>query len=403
MVVGYRNDNLMNSEPQPLSSPGSPSSPIEKLILPAQSTDRMSIDVRGWALGIGTTVIVVFALQWAKVFVIPLLLGIIIAYTLNPLVAWLERIKIPRMAGTTIIMMVVLSGGGFATISLGGQLQTIIDQLPTGVDKLSLMVRTLRDGQPDLMQKVQTAAHEIGKGTSKPADIPSPNKKSATQIIVDPPMFNLGDVLMAGSVGVFGLMSESVVVLMLVFFLLLTGDTFKRKLVRLTGSSLSEKKITVHILDDINISIQRYMFTLFVANVLLALLTWTAFRWIGLDNAGGWAIAAGVLNVVPYLGPAVIAIATGIAGFMQFDSFWMAVLVSGSSVAIATFIGIFVITWMTGQVAKLNAVAVFISILFWGWLWGVAGLLLAIPILGIVKVVSEHIKELHPVAELLKT
>ena len=131
MVVGYHIENLMNSEPQPLSSPGSSASPIEKPILPAQSTDRMSIDVRGWALGIGTTIIVVFALQWAKIFVIPLLLGIIIAYTLNPLVAWLERIKIPRMAGTTIIMMVVLSGGGFATISLGGQLQTIIDQLPT--------------------------------------------------------------------------------------------------------------------------------------------------------------------------------------------------------------------------------------------------------------------------------
>ena len=363
----------------------------------------MSIDVRSWALGIGTTVIVAFALQWAKIFIIPLLLGIIIAYALNPLVAWLERIKIPRVAGTTIIMIVVLSGGGFATLSLGGQLQTIIDQVPTGVDKLSLVLRNLRDGQPDLMQKVQTAAHEIGEATSKPADIPSPNNKSATHIVVDPPMFNLGDVLMAGSVGVIGLMSESVVVLMLVFFLLLSGDSFKRKLVRLTGSSLSEKKITVHILDDINISIQRYMFTLFVANTLLALLTWTTFHWIGLDNAGGWAIAAGILNVVPYLGPAVIAIATGIAGFMQFDSFWMAALVSGSSVAIATFIGIFVITWMTGQIAKLNAVAVFISLLFWGWIWGVAGLLLAIPILGIVKVVSEHIKELHPLSGLLKT
>jgi predicted PurR-regulated permease PerM len=151
-------------------------------------------------------------------------------------------------------------------------------------------------------------------------------------------MFKLGDVLMAGSVGVFGLMSESAVVLMLVFFLLLTGDTFKRKLVRLTGSSLSEKKITVHILDDINVSIQRYMFTQFVANVLLALLTWIAFRWIGLDNAGGWAIAAGVLNIVPDLGPAVTAIATGIVGFMQFDSVWMALLVSGSSVSIAAFI-----------------------------------------------------------------
>jgi predicted PurR-regulated permease PerM len=403
MVIRYRHDKSMNAEPQPLSSPGS-SSPIEKSLLPAQSTDRVSIDVQGWALGIGATVLVAFALQWAKNFFIPLLLGIIIAYTLNPLVAWLERIKIPRMAGAAIIMVVVLSGGAFATISLGGQLQTIFDQLPTGVNKLSLVLRTLKDGQPNLMQKVQAAAHEIGEATSEPADIPSPNKQSsAPHIVIDPPMFKLSNILMAGSVGVFGLMSESAVVLMLVFFLLLTGDTFKRKLVRLTGSSLSEKKITVHMLDDINISIQRYMLTLFVANVLLALLTWIALRWIGLDNAGGWAIAAGVLNVVPYLGPAVIAIATGIVGFMQFDSFWMALLVSGTSVAIAAFIGIFVITWMTGQIAKMNAVAVFISMLFWGWLWGVAGLLLAIPILGILKVVSEHIKELHPLAELLKT
>ncbi len=170
----------------------------------------------------------------------------------------------------------------------------------------------------------------------------------------------------------------------------------------LTGPSLSDKKITVHILDAIDVSIQRYMFTLLVANVLLALLTWTAFSWIGLDNAGGWAIAAGVLHVIPYLGPTLIAVATGMAGFMQFDSFWMALMVSGSSLAIAIFVGIFVVTWMTGKISKMNPVAVFISLLFWGWLWGVWGLLLAIPIIGIVKVVSQHIKELHPVAELLR-
>ena len=171
---------------------------------------------------------------------------------------------------------------------------------------------------------------------------------------------------------------------------------------RLTGPSLSGKKITVHILDDINDSIQSYMFTLLAANILLALLTWTAFHWIGLDNAGGWAIAAGILHVIPYLGPALTAGATGMAAFMQFGSFWMALLVAGSSLAIATFVGIFVITWMTGKMAKMNAVAVFVALLFWGWLWGAWGLLLAIPILGIVKVVSEHIEELHPLAELLR-
>jgi predicted PurR-regulated permease PerM len=190
-------------------------------------------------------------------------------------------------------------------------------------------------------------------------------------------------------------------VLILVFFLLLAGDTFKRKLVRLTGPSLSNKKITVQILDDINASIQSYMFTLLVANVLLAFLTWIAFRWIGLENAGAWAVAAGVLHVIPYVGPVLIAVATGMAAFLQFESFSMALLVSGSSLVIATFVGMFVITWMTGKLAKMNASAVFIALLFLGWLWGVWGLLLAIPIIGMVKVVSHHVEELQPLAELL--
>ena len=395
----------VNPEPQgmPASSVGA-CPPIEKPSLPdpAHLTDRVSIDVRGLALAIVTTVVVVFALQWAEKFFIPLLLGIIIAYTLNPLVVWLERIKIPRVVGTSIVMLVVLGGSAFVTISLRDQIQTILDQLPAAASKLSVTLRSMREGQPNTMQKVQAAARELDTATSQAADTHSTPKQPATHIVIDQPTFKLGDYLMAGSMGVFGFISQSAMVVILVFFLLLAGDTFKRKLVRLTGPSLSDKKITVHILDDIDVSIQRYMFTLLVANVLLALLTWTAFRWIGLDNAGGWAIAAGVLHVIPYLGPALIAVATGMVGFMQFESFWMALVVAGSSLAIATFVGIFVVTWMTGQIAKMNAVAIFISLLFWGWLWGVWGLLLAIPIIGIVKVVSQHIEELHPVAELLE-
>jgi predicted PurR-regulated permease PerM len=399
------NGITVNPEPQsmPAGSVGA-CRPIESTSfpVPAHLSDRVSIDMQGLALAIVTTVVVVFALQWAEKFFIPLLLGIIIAYTLNPLVVWLERIKIPRVVGTSIVMLVVLCGGAFVTTPLRGQIQTILDQLPASVSKLSAALLSMREGQPNTMQKVQAAAREIDKATSQAADIHSTPKQPATHIVIDQPTFQLGDFLMAGSMGMFGFISQATTVLILVFFLLLAGDTFKRKLVRLTGPSLSNKKITVHILDDINVSIQSYMFTLLVANVLLALLTWTAFRWIGLDNAGGWAIAAGVLHVIPYLGPALIAIATGMVGFMQFDSFWMALVVSGSSLAIATFVGIFVVTWMTGQIAKMNPVAVFISLLFWGWLWGVWGLLLAIPIVGIVKVVSQHIEELHPLAELLK-
>ena len=194
------------------------------------------------------------------------------------------------------------------------------------------------------MQKVQAAAQEIDKATSQAADVPSTPKQSANHVVIDQPTFQLGDYLRAGSMGLFGFVSQATMVLLLVFFLLLAGDTFKRKLVCLTGPSLSDKKITVHILDDINVSIQRYMFTMLTANVLLALLTWVAFSWIGLENAGGWAIAAGVLHVIPYLGPALIAVATGMVGFMQFESFSMALLVSGSSLAIATLVGIGVVT-----------------------------------------------------------
>ena len=395
----------VNPDPQsmPAGSVGA-CIPIEStsLPVPAHLPARMSIDVRDLALAIVTTVVVVFALQWAERFFIPLLLGIIIAYTLNPLVVWLERIKIPRVVGTSLVMLAVLGGSAFATFSLRGQIQTILDQLPAAASKLSVALRSMREGQPNTMQNVQAAAREIDKAASQAADIHSTPKQFATHIVIDQPTFKLGDFLMAGSMGMFGFISQTAMVLILVFFLLLAGDTFKRKLVRLAGPSLSGRKITVHILDDIDVSIQRYMLTLLVANVLLALLTWIAFSWIGLDNAGGWAIAAGVLHVIPYLGPALIAVATGMAAFMQFDSLWMALVVSGSSLAIATVVGIFVVTWMTGQIAKMNAVAVFISLLFWGWLWGVWGLLLAIPIIGMVKVVSQHIEELHPVAELLK-
>jgi predicted PurR-regulated permease PerM len=205
----------------------------------------------------------------------------------------------------------------------------------------------------------------------------------------------------SNSMGALGAMGQAAMVVFLVFFLLLGGDTFKRKLVRLTGPSLSKRKITVNILDDINHSIQKYMLMLLTTNLLVALLSWAAFAWIGLDNPAAWAAAAGLLHIVPYLGPVVTAVATGIAAFVQFESLTMALLVAGASMAIATLVGTFVTTWMTGRIAHMNSAAVFISLLFWGWLWGVWGMLLSIPIIVIVKVVSQHVEQLHPMAELL--
>lgn len=365
------------------------------------STVSPPVAAGGLALGILATAAVVFTLDWAQGLVISLLLGVVFAYTLNPLVVWLERIKIPRVVGASIVMVAVVCALVLGTYSLRGQMQTILTQLPEAVSKLSTGLASMRNGQIDNMQKVQTAASDMEKATSPAAAIPSSPERRATHVVVDAPAFKLGNFLWAGSMGILGFIGQAAMVVFLVFFLLLAGDTFKRKLVRLTGPSLSRKKITVHLLDDINRSIQRYMFMLLLTNVLVALLAWLVFRWIGLENAGAWAVAAGLLHVIPYFGPGITAGATGMAAFMQFDSLSMALLVSGASLAIATVVGTFITTWMTGRIAKMNTAAVFISLLFWSWLWGVWGMLLSMPIIVIVKVVSQHVEQLQPMAELL--
>ena len=362
---------------------------------------RMTVDARGLALGILAVLATVFFLSWAQNFVVPLLVGIVISYTLNPLVTWLEAIKIPRVVGTVIVMGSVIGALAFGTYSLRGQVQSIIEQLPEAATKFSTGLARMRITQIGNIQKMQSAATEVETATTQAAGGSAASSHPATHVIVDQPTFKIGNFLWANSMGAVGAIGQTAMVVFLVFFLLLGGDTFKRKLVRLTGPSLSKRKITVHILDDINGSIQKYMFMLLTTNLVVALLNWIALRWIGLENAGAWAAAAGLLHVVPYLGPGVTALAMGMAAFMQFQSFAIALLVAGATLGVATLVGTLATTWMTGRFAHLNSAAVFISLLFWGWLWGVWGMMLSIPIIAIVKAMSQHVEQLHPMAELL--
>ncbi|MDP2028316.1 MAG: AI-2E family transporter [Thiobacillus sp.] len=363
-------------------------------------TVHLPVDARGAALGTMAIVALVFALDWAQPFLITLLLGILFAYTLNPLVVWLERVKVPRIVGASLIMLAVICALAFGAYALRGQVQRIIAQLPIAASKLSTGLDKMRSDQHSNMKNMQAAANTIERATSK-ADLLAAPKPRTTHVVIDEPSFKLSNALLAGSQGVLLVIGQAAMVFFLVYFFLIGGDLFKRKLVRLAGPTLSRKKITVHILDDINHSIQKYMFMLLVTNVLVGLLTWVALYGIGLENAGAWAVAAGLLHLIPYAGPTFTAAILGTATFMQFDSFSMGLLAASLSLTIAIFAGTFVTTWMTGKFAKMNMAAVFVSLLFWAWLWGVWGMLLGIPIIVIVKVVSQHVEQLHPVAELL--
>lgn len=366
-----------------------------------EPTPTPPIAGRDMALYIVAAVALVFALKWGQSFFVSLLLGILFAYTLNRLVVWLELIRIPRVAGTGIVMLAVVGALTLGSISLGGQIATILEQVPEAVSKLSVGIARLRQGETSTMQKMQTAARQIEKATDEATGLAATPKQRATRVVIDPPGFKLGNFLWAGSLGAATLVGQASMVFFLTFFLLLSGDSYKRKLVRLAGPSLSHRKITVRILDDINESIQRYMFMLLVTNLLVALLTWIVLSGLGLENAGAWAVAAGLLHLIPYLGPIVTAVVIGMAAFMQFDTLSMLFLAGGASLLIATVVGHFVTTWMTERIAKMNTAAVFVSLLFWAWLWGVWGMLLSIPIIVIVKVVAQHVEQFAPVAELL--
>jgi len=360
-----------------------------------------AIQVKNVALVVLTTIAVIFALDWAQNFVITLLFGILLSYTLNPLVKWLEYIKIPRIIGSSIVILTLILSIGFAGFTLRGQVQSIIAQLPEVTSKLTAAFETKRGEPLTDMQKVQIAASQVESATNSVTNAVVTKKNSTMHVVIDDHKFKIGDFLWRGSLGVFGFIGEAITMAFLAYFLLLSGDTFKRKLVHLTGPSLSRKKITVHILEDINNSIQRYMFMLLITNVMVGLSMWILFRMIGLENAGAWAVFAGFLHVVPYFGPVVTAGATGIAAYMQFGSTSMAVLVAGMTMLVATIVGVFLTTWMTGRIAKMNSAAVFISLLFFTWLWGVWGMLLGIPLIVIIKVICVHIEHLQPVAELL--
>lgn len=368
----------------------------------------LHVNARGLSLGILATIASLFAIQWAQKFFVPLLLGIFIAYTLNPVVRWLERWHVRRAIGATLVTVLIMGAMGGTLYRLQDEFFNIIDELPTLTTKVTRIL-TNNTKQRTTIQQVQAAAAEIERAASSATGGEERRSiQKRTRSVPPTPAPEAGasnirvmDWVLAGSVSLATFLSQATMVVFLVFFLLLAGDTFKRKLVKLTGPSLTRKKVTVHILDDMNNAIQNYMFMLLVTNVLLALLTWAALRAIGLENAGAWAAFAGVAHVIPYFGPLLITIATGAVAFFQFESLRMVILVAGSSLGIATLIGMVVTTWMTGRIAKMNPAAVFVSLLFWGWLWGVWGLLLGVPVVVVLKVVAERVEGMEVVAELL--
>ena len=346
------------------------------------------------ALIVLATLASLYALHVATAFIVPVVLAIILAYLLDPLVALLQRRHIHRAIGATVVLLGLLALALSCAFLLQGQVSSIVDRLPEIASKLSRSVGALMSGDDSVIQKVRRAA-TILSGTGQP---PTPR---GAPVVIERAADNFSGMVWAGWVNAFALMAQSVVVLFLTWFLLLAGDMFKRKFIKMAGKTLSQKKINVHMLDEINRQVQRYMVMLLVTNASLGFCIYLMLKYLSIDNAGTWALVAAVLHLVPYFGSLVVAVCLGVAGFMQAGTLAVAAAAAGGSMVIATLIGNGMTTWMTGRLARMNPVAVFVSLLLFTWLWGTWGMLLAIPLAVIAKVVADHVEGLEVLAEFL--
>lgn len=363
---------------------------------------HMKPKVRSIALVVLTVLAVLAVLRLASGFFIPLMLGLVFTYALSPVVDWLARHRVPRALSAAVLILGILGGTGASIYALADDANELITTLPDAARKLRDSMRKQSRGADTPLDTVQKAAAELARAAEEAGGSSAPPpQRGVSRVIVEKPRFDLKDYLWTGTVGLVSLLAQIIVVTFMTYFMLISGDTFRRKLVRIAGPGMAEKRLTVQALDEINAQMQRYLLVQLLASVGVGLATGLAFAALGLKHAAVWGVAAGILNLVPYIGSVAVTGAAALVAFLQFGEIDQALLVGGISLLINTVEGYLLVPWATSKASSMNAVAVFIGVLAWGWLWGVWGLLLGIPILMAVKAVCDRVDHLKPVGELL--
>lgn len=382
---------------------------------------HMPVDVRSASLALIALILSLYALQWAQEIVVPILCGVMTSYALTPIIDRLERWRVPRAAGATLLLSGIVASMGWGAWLLGDQADALIDTVPTVTTTLREMAQRATGksspiarvqeaavqlaaaaGTPDAASAAASAAssgHNRAAAPSAGARLAPPAARPASE--APAPALDARSFLVSGTLGAAAFLGKLAVIFFVALFLMSSGSTFRRKMVKLAGPKLSQKKVTIETLDEITAQIQRYLLVQVGVSVVVGACTWLAFMGLGLNNAGVWGVVAGVTNLIPYVGALLVGGGSAVVALVQFGSPQMALAVGATSFAIHTVIGNVLTPWWMGRASKMSPVAVFIAVLLFGWLWGVWGLLLGVPILLVVKSVCDRVDDLKPVGELL--
>ncbi|QOW19323.1 AI-2E family transporter [Lysobacter ciconiae] len=383
------------------AQPGSPAAPEDQdLTLPgasASGTDEFAPDpdpplsaVRpraSHALNLLATLAVGYTLWLAQGVVLPILLGMFFALIGNPIIRGLRRLRLPRVLCATIVLL----GGLAAALALGYQLAQPAAEWARQVPKeLSRLAPKLRQ-----MSKPVHAASEAAQSIARATEAGDGKKVDVVRTEVNDPYKSLTATPM--------MLTSLLAVVLLTFFFMVYGENLQRNAISLLPSR-QQKRVTVEIMQSIEREISRYVLTISAINLMLGLALAGSFYLLGVPLAEAllWGTMAAVLNFAPYVGPLIGIIIMLLMGFVAFDEAWMSLVPAGIYLGLHTLEGQILTPVILGRQMRLSPLVLIMALMAFGSLWGIIGLLLAVPLLVCVKITLSRIEGLEGWARLLE-
>ncbi len=339
--------------------------------------------VRSIALTGLFTLAVFYTIYFMRSILLPIVLALLLSYLLRPIVRGLAQLKIPLPVSAAFILIGLLALVGYGISGLATPTVEWLQKAPAGLTELQRKLLPVKKS----VAQVTQATGEIEKLASTNAENKTIEVKRhpiTEMFFMRTPEFIVSAVLLS----------------ILLYFLLVYDEVFIAKLVKLLPT-LSDKKMAVSIAHDIDSQVSRYLFTITAINSCLGLAVGTAVGLLGLRNPVMWGVMVGLLNFVPYLGALTGIICMTVGAALSFDSLGYALIFPAIYLAFGALEGSFITPWVMGRSLTLNPVIILLSLTFWGWMWGIVGIILAVPILAAFKIFCAHIKPMEPLAEFL--
>jgi predicted PurR-regulated permease PerM len=340
-------------------------------------------DVRSIALT-GLLVLAVFyTIYFMRSILLPIVVALLLSYLFRPIVRGLAQLKIPLPVSAAFILIGLLALVGYGMSALVTPAVGWLQKAPAGLTELQYKLLSVKKS----VAKVSQATGEIEK-------LATANAENKTVEVKRHPITEMFFMRTPEFI------ASAVLLSILLYFLLVYDQVFIAKLVKLLPT-LSDKKTAVAIAHDIESQVSRYLFTITAINACLGLAVGTAVGLLGLRNPVMWGVMVALLNFVPYMGALTGIICMTVGATLSFDSLGYALIFPAVYLAFGALEGSFITPWVMGRSLTLNPVIILLSLTFWGWMWGIVGIILAVPILSAFKIFCAHIKPMEPLAEFL--